>query len=154
MEIILIDNVKNVGKLGEVVKVSGGYARNYLIPYGKAISASPANKEAFEKRRAELEKQAETRLLEAQKRAESLQGLSLVHEAMASDEGKLYGSVHLHEIAGLIKAQGHEVARSEVLIGQPIREVGTYTIKLQLHPDVSADLSLTVQPPVTTATDA
>lgn len=153
MEIILIDNVKNVGKLGEVAKVSGGYARNYLIPYGKAIPATSANLEVFEKKRSELEKKSQERLLEAQKRAENLEGLSLVHEAMASDEGKLYGSVPVQEIAQLIQSAGFEVARSKILIGQPIREVGTYDIKLQIHPEVCVSIHLKVQAPVT-STDA
>ena len=145
MEIILIESIKNVGKLGEVANVANGYARNFLIPYGKAVPATKANLAVFENKRAELERKAQERFAHAEKRAASFNELSLTLEAMASDEGKLYGSVHVHEIANLFKENGHEISRSEILLGQPIRELGTYPVKLQLHPDVTAEATVTIQ---------
>jgi large subunit ribosomal protein L9 len=144
MEIILIENIKNVGKLGDVATVAGGYARNYLIPYGKAVPATKDNLQFFENKRAELEAKAADRLSQAQKRAESFTGMVLSIEALASDEGKLYGSVHVHEVVAHLKEKGLSVNRSEILMGQPIRDLGTYPIKLQLHPDVLVDLTLEV----------
>jgi large subunit ribosomal protein L9 len=144
MEIILIESVKNVGKLGDVAKVAGGFARNYLIPYGKAVPATKENLEFFENKRAELEAKAADRLTQAQKRSESFTDMTLTIQALASDEGKLYGSVHVHEVVAQLKEQGHSIIRSEVLMGQPIRDLGTYPIKLQLHPDVLVDLTLEV----------
>ena len=145
MEIILIENVKNVGKLGQVAKVSSGYARNFLIPYGKAVPATKSNLEVFEKKREELEHKAQERLSNAEKRAEAMKELTLTLEAMASDEGKLYGSVHVHELAKLFKENGHEISRSEILLGNPIRELGSYSVKLQLHPDVTATVTVNIQ---------
>lgn len=144
MEIILIENIKNVGKLGDITKVAAGYARNFLIPYGKAVPATEANKAVFENKRAELEKKAQDKLAFAEKRAEQIKDLVLNIEALASDEGKLYGSIHVHEVANLFKAKGFDVVRSEILMGQPIRELGAYNFKLQLHPDVVVDANLEV----------
>ena len=145
MEIILIENIKNVGKLGEVARVAAGYARNFLIPYGKAVPATKANLEIFEKKKEELVKKAQERLAQAEKRAEQFKDLTIDHQALASDEGKLYGSVHIHEVTTLLKEKGFEVIRSEILMGQPIRELGSYTFKLQLHPDVVVDVTLNIE---------
>jgi len=106
MEVILLEKIRNVGNLGEKVDVRPGYGRNYLIPYGKALPATKENVVAFEARRAELEKAAAEKLVAAQARADKLTGLEITLSAQAADEGKLYGSINVREVADAITAQG------------------------------------------------
>ncbi|GAB4392254.1 MAG: 50S ribosomal protein L9 [Gammaproteobacteria bacterium] len=146
MEIILQTNVPNLGKLGQVVKVKAGYARNFLIPMGKAVAATKANMTVFEQQRAELERQAEEELKVAQQRADVINKLGPVKVTVqASDEGKLYGSVGTHEIVDAIKAAGVEIAKREVLLPNGvIRETGEYEVDLALHSDVKVAINLHV----------
>lgn len=144
MEVILIESVKNVGKLGDVAKVAGGYARNFLIPYQKAVLATDQNRKIFEKKRAELEAKAQERLQDAQKRSEKFDGIKVTIEALASDEGKLYGSIQILDVVHALARQDLTVNRSEVMLGQTIRDLGTYNCKLQFHPDVIVDLVLDI----------
>lgn len=145
MEVILLEKVANLGSLGDKVKVKAGYGRNFLVPYGKAVPATEENLKAFEERRAELEKTAAERLASAQARAEQLNGASFTISSKAGDEGKLFGSIGVRDIADAISATGTEVEKSEVRLPEgPIRAVGEYDIELQLHSDVTAEVKLTV----------
>ena len=145
MEIILLEKIHNLGDLGDHVKVRSGYGRNYLIPYGKAVPATKANIEEFEQRRAELEKAAAERLAAAQKRGEKLQDKAVTVAAKAGEEGKLFGSIGVRDIADAVTADGVEVEKSEVLLPEgPIRATGEYQIGLQLHSDVTVQINLSI----------
>ncbi len=146
MEVILLDKVANLGNLGDQVKVRPGYGRNYLIPNGKAVMATPDNKAYFEKRRAELEKAAAQALAAAEARAEKINGAAVEIARKAGEEGKLFGSVGTEDIAAAVAAAtGTEVAKQEVLLPKGVlRNVGEYEIELQLHADVTAAVKVVV----------
>lgn len=145
MEVILLENVNNLGSLGDKVNVRPGYGRNFLIPQGKAVSATEENVAAFEARRAELEKAAAEALAAAQARADKLEGLSVTIPQKAGDEGKLFGSVGTQDIADACVAAGVEVAKSEVRMPTgAIREVGEFDIDIQLHGDVTATVKVVI----------
>ena len=148
MEVILLEKIKNLGDLGDRVKVRPGYGRNYLIPQGKAVPATPENIKRFEERRAELERQAAEARAAAEARREKLEGLEVTIPARAGQEGKLFGSVGTQDIAEAVTAAaGIEVERREVLMPEgPIRQTGEYEIELQLHSDVSAIVRIVVVP--------
>jgi large subunit ribosomal protein L9 len=146
MEVILLQKVDNVGGIGDLVRVKSGYARNYLIPQGKATLATPENKAKFESRRAELEAKAAAELAAAQARAKKLEGLVLKMEMQAGAEGKLFGSVGTVDIAEAIGKQGIEVERSEVRLPDgPLRSVGEHEITLHLHTDVNVNLTVVIE---------
>ncbi len=138
MQVILLENVRNLGKLGEEVTVKNGYGRNYLVPKGIAARSTKANREAFEVRREELERAAAAKLKTAADRGASLHEASITIAARASDEGRLYGSIGTREIAEALTAKtGVELTQSEVLLPVgALREVGEYEVELQLHTDV------------------
>ena len=145
MEVILLEKVANLGSLGDKVKVKSGYGRNFLLPYGKAVAATADNLKAFEERRAELEKAAADKLAAAQSRAEALEGQSFTISSKAGDEGKLFDSIGVRDIADAITAGGTEVEKSEVRLPEgPIRVTGEYEIELQLHTDVTVTVQLAV----------
>jgi large subunit ribosomal protein L9 len=145
MNVILLERLANLGDLGEEVNVKAGFARNYLIPQGKAVRASEANRSVFEGRRAELERAADELLGEAQDRAEKLKELVLTYVAKAGEEGKLYGSVGTKDIADLVTEQAIEVAKSEVRLPEGvIRSIGEFDVDLQLHSDVTVSIKLNV----------
>ena len=146
MEVILLEKVRNLGALGETVKVRSGYGRNYLIPNGLAVMATKDNIAKFEARRAELEQKAAENLAKAQARAEKLAALGTVTiGANAGDEGKMFGSVGTSDIADAITAAGVEVARSEVKMPEgAIRMLGEYDIDVQLHGDVVQTVKLQI----------
>jgi large subunit ribosomal protein L9 len=146
MEIILLEKVDNVGGIGDKVRVRSGYARNYLIPQGKATLATPANIAKFEARRAELEAKAAGELAEAQARAKKLEGVVLRIAMPAGSEGKLFGSVGTVDIAEAIGKLGVEVERSEVRLPDgPIRVAGEHTIELHLHTDVNVEMQVVIE---------
>lgn len=145
MEIILMEKVVNLGNLGDVVKVKDGYARNFLIPQGKAKRATKANMEAFAARKAELERVAAEKLTAAQARAEKLNGFELTIARKAGVDGRLFGSVTNVDIAEALQAQGFDVARSEVRMPEgPFKAVGEYELSLALHSDVEAQIKVSV----------
>lgn len=145
MEIILMEKVVNLGNLGDVVKVKDGYARNFLIPQGKAKRATKANMEAFAARKAELERVAAEKLAAAQARAEKLNGFELTISRKAGVDGRLFGSVTNVDIAEALQAQGFDVARSEVRMPEgPFKAVGEYELTLALHSDVEAQIKVSV----------
>jgi large subunit ribosomal protein L9 len=145
MQVILMEKVVNLGNLGDVVKVKDGYARNFLIPGGHAKRATETNIAEFETRRAELEKEQAARLAAAQERAEKLEGLMIQITQKAGVDGRLFGSVGNADIAEALKAQGHEVAKSEVRLPEgPFKMIGDYPIVLSLHTDVLANITVSV----------
>lgn len=146
MEVILLKKVENLGALGHVVSVRPGYARNYLIPQGKAKMATKANMEAFEARRAELEAEAEAALAAAQARRDQLAEMVLTVKAVAGNEGKLFGSVSNIEIADAIRAAGVEVERREIRMPEgAIRHLGEFEVGLHLHTEVNATIKVIVE---------
>lgn len=148
MEVILLEKTRNLGNLGDKVRVRAGYGRNFLIPQGKAVPATEVNIKHFEARRAELEKQAGDKLAEAQARAARLAEIATVTvPAKAGDEGKLFGSVGTRDIADVITAVGLAVTKADVLMPNGvIRSIGDYDITLQLHSDVAVTLKVSVVP--------
>ncbi len=145
MEIILLQKVDNVGGIGDLVRVKSGYARNYLIPQGKATLATPENKAKFELRRAELEAKAAAELAAAQARAKKLEGLVLNIEMQAGTEGKLFGSVGTVDIAEEIGKRGIEIERSEIRLHDgPLRLVGDHQVELHLHTDVNVEIKVVI----------
>lgn len=145
MQIILMEKVLNLGQLGDVVKVKQGYARNFLIPQGKAKRATDANIKEFEGRRAELEKVAGEKLAAAQARAEKLEGITVQIPAKAGVDGRLFGSVTTSDVAEALTKQGVEVKKFEVLLPNgPMKHVGDFPITLHLHTDVNANITVSV----------
>ncbi len=145
MDVILLEKIDRLGALGDVVKVKPGYARNFLLPTGKAKVATPDNIKELEERRAELEAKAAEMLATAQTRKEKLDGLAVSITSKSGTEGKLFGSVGTADIADAINAAGVEVEKKEVRMPTgPIRIAGDYDIELHLHTDVDAVIKLTV----------
>ena len=146
MEVILLENVRNLGPFGSKVKVAAGYGRNFLIPQGKALPATQENLMNFEAQRAELAKKAEDRLVGAQQRGTELEGFVLEIEARASDEGRLYGSIGVAEIIEHFKKASHELIKQEVCLPNgPLKEIGEHQIQLQLHSEVVVDITVQIQ---------
>jgi large subunit ribosomal protein L9 len=147
MELILLQKVTNLGGLGDKVTVKPGYGRNFLVPQGKAVPATPANIEAFEQRRAEYEAKAKAFLDGAEGRKARLEGQSVTIAANASTEGKLFGSVGPRDIAEAFTAAGYELNKSEVVMGEgPIRKTGEFDVLIHLHADVELTVNVTVVP--------
>lgn len=145
MNVILLEKVQNLGKLGDRISVKSGYARNYLLPKGKAVLATPQNVAVFEQRRAELEKAEAAILAKAQARREAVNGKAITIGVKAGDEGKLFGSVGTADIAEAAVSAGIELARNEVrLPGGPFRHIGSYEVEIHLHPDVDASIMVNV----------
>ena len=146
MQVILLEKVKNLGDLGEEVKVRSGYGRNFLLPQGKALPATDANRKVFESRKAELVKKANDSINAAKIRAEKLAGKTLTIKALASEEGKLYGSVGPAEIVHAAEALGLDVEKSEIdMVTGPIRTTGTYEVGVRLHSEVETSLTIVVE---------
>ena len=145
MQVILLEKVVNLGELGSVVKVKDGYARNYLIPQGKAKRATAENLKVFEARRAELEKVQAAALAQVQERATKLEGLKLEITQKAGVDGRLFGSVTNYDIVEALEKLGHEVERSQVRMPQgPLKQVGDYPLSIVLHTDVTATITVSV----------
>lgn len=145
MQVILLEKVVNLGALGDIVKVRDGYARNYLIPTGRARRATEAAKAEFEARRAELERVAAARLEEARAAGEKLAGSSIKLTQKAGVDGRLFGSVTNHDIAEELNKLGHKLLKSQIRMPNgPIKHVGDSTVSIVLHTDVVVDLTVTV----------
>ncbi|MEO5700283.1 MAG: 50S ribosomal protein L9 [Casimicrobiaceae bacterium] len=146
MQIILLEKLVNVGNLGDVVKVKDGYARNFLIPQGKAKRATPDNIKAIEARRAELEKAAGAKLEAAQAQAAKMEGTTITIKQKAGVDGRLFGSVTNADIAEALKAQGFEVEKSAVQMPNgPLKHIGDHPLVVNLHTDAHANVTVTVQ---------
>lgn len=145
MQVILLEKLANLGQLGDVVKVKDGYGRNYLIPQKKAKRATEANLAEFQAKRAELEKAQAKILAQALARAEKLNGMTVQIAQKAGVDGRLFGSVTTSDISEALKAQGLEVAKSEVrLPNGPLKQVGDFPVDLSLHTDVNATITVSV----------
>lgn len=145
MEVILLERVKKLGDLGDTVKVKPGYGRNFLLPQGKALPATEANRKVFEARKADLIKKAGDSLNAAKARAEKLAGKTITVAARSAEEGKLYGSVGPADIVRAAAAQGIEIEKSEIdLVSGAIRQTGSYDIAVRLHTEVETSLTVVV----------
>ncbi len=145
MNVILLDNIENLGGIGDLVSVKAGYGRNYLLPQGKAALATNDNIADFEKRRVELEKAAAEDLIAARSREELIQGMELVITANVGAEGKLFGSVGPIDIAEAFSKVGVEAARSEIRMPEgPIHEVGEFVIGVHLHSEINVEVTVKV----------
>ena len=144
MQVILLERVAKLGQMGEVVKVKDGFARNFLLPQGKALRASDANIAAFEARKAELATRNDESRAEAQQIAETLDGKSFVIIRSASDAGALYGSVTPRDVADAAGAEGFAVERRAVVLAAPIKDLGLHEVTIHLHPEVEVKVTLNV----------
>lgn len=146
MQVLLLEKVQNLGDLGDEVSVKNGYARNYLLPQRKALRATDENREVFEARRKDLEAAALEKLQGAERRAAQLEDFNVTILARAGDGSRLYGSVGIMEIARTLNELGIEVHKSEVLLNEPIRELGEYEVNIQVHADIIKTITVYVQP--------
>jgi large subunit ribosomal protein L9 len=144
MEVILLERIEKLGQMGEVVKVKPGFARNYLLPQKKALRASKDNLTYFETQRAQLEALNLNRRSDAEAVAAKMDGVKVVIVRQAGESGQLYGSVSARDLADAIKAAGYTVERRQINLDQPIKTLGTYAVKVSLHPEVSVTASVTV----------
>ncbi len=144
MDVILLERIGKLGQMGDVVRVKDGYARNFLLPRGKALRATADNKSKFEGMKADLTTRSLEAKGEAGKLAAKVDGKTYVVIRQASETGQLFGSVSTRDIAGLISAEGAEVSRSYVVLNAPIKSIGQYKVPLALHPDVEVSITITV----------
>ncbi len=144
VELILLQRVEKLGQMGELVKVKPGYARNYLLPQAKAVRATKANKERFERERAQLETQNLKRREEAERVAERVTGLAVTLIRQASESGALYGSVSSRDIAEASTEAGLSIGRNQVLLIHPIKTLGISTVRVELHPEVHIGVKVNV----------
>lgn len=146
MEVILLEKIKKLGDLGDTVKVKPGFGRNFLLPQGKALAATEANRKVFEVRKAELVKKASESINAAKIRAEAVAGKTLTIKALAAEEGKLYGSVGPAEIVDAAEAAGLTLRKSEIdMVTGPIRAVGSYSVAVRFHTEVETSLTVVVE---------
>ena len=144
MEVILLERVGRLGTVGDVVKVKNGYGRNYLLPQKKAMRATPESKAIFEAKRHEIEANNESSRKEAEKHAKKLENVSVTLVRQASEDGKLYGSVTVRDIAEGLEAQGHGIERKQLQLSANLKNTGTYHFKVVLHPEVILSLPLNI----------
>ena len=144
MEVILLERISRLGQMGETVKVKDGFARNFLLPQGKALRANEANKKKFEGQRAQLEARNLERKSEASQIAEKLDGKSFIVVRSAGETGQLYGSVSTRDIADLLIAEGFTVNRNQIELNQPIKTIGVSNVAIALHPEVEVTVTLNV----------
>ena len=144
MNIILTERINNLGKLGEVVKVKAGYARNYLLPQGKAIRATKENLKVFEKERSQREADNMKNIQEAESLSKKVKGLSIVILRSASETGQLYGSVSNRDISRLVTDNGFPISYKQVILNKTIKELGIHFIEITLHPEVNVEIKLNV----------
>jgi large subunit ribosomal protein L9 len=144
MEVILLERVSRLGQMGETVKVKDGFARNFLLPQGKALRANENNRKKFEGQRVQLETRNLERRTEAQAIADKLDGKSFIAVRSAGETGQLYGSVSTRDIADLLTAEGFSVNRNQIELNQPIKTIGVTNVAIALHPEVEVTISLNI----------
>ena len=144
MEIILLERIEKLGAIGDVVNVKNGYARNFLLPNGKALRANESNRKVFEKNRARIESQNAERRGAAEKDATGIEGTTVQLIRQASNTGQLYGSVSARDLAELLEAEGHKIARNQIVLDRPIKAIGMHEVKIALHPEVSVTVHVNV----------
>ncbi|MGA3309034.1 MAG: 50S ribosomal protein L9 [Xanthobacteraceae bacterium] len=144
MEVILLERVPRLGQMGEVVRVKDGFARNFLLPRGKALRATAENRTRFETMKSELEARSLTLKGEAGQVAEKLDGKSFTVLRQASEAGQLFGSVSPRDIVGLITAAGFNVSRNQIALNAPIKTIGRHSVPLSLHPEIETSITVIV----------
>jgi large subunit ribosomal protein L9 len=144
MDVILLERVENLGQMGEVVTVKNGFARNYLLPQGKALRATKTNRERFERERVALEAANAEKRTEAEKTVRKIDGTSWTVIRQASDTLQLYGSVTARDVAQLLTGAGHPVTRQQVQLDATIKELGIYPVRIRLHPEATAEITLNI----------
>jgi len=145
MDVILLEKIRRLGDMGETVKVKPGYGRNFLLPQGKALPATDANRAVFEARKTELTKRAAESVNAAKIRAEKIAGQVLNIKVLASEEGKLYGSVNVSEVLDAANEAGLDIERNEIVMPTPIREIGRFDIAISLHSEVETSNTVVVE---------
>ena len=144
MEVILLERIEKLGTIGDVVKVKNGYARNFLLPRGKALRANESNRKVFEANREKIEANNAERRTAAQKDAGTIDGVTIQLIRQASNTGQLYGSVSARDLAEALEAQGHKVAKNQIVLDRPIKAIGMQDVKIALHPEVSVNIRVNV----------
>jgi large subunit ribosomal protein L9 len=144
MEVILLERIEKLGAIGDVVKVKNGYARNFLLPNNKALRANEANRKVFESNREKIESQNAERRSAAQQDSKGLEGVTVLLIRQASNVGQLYGSVSARDLAEALEAQGHKVARNQIVLDRPIKAIGLQDVRVALHPEVSVTIHVNV----------
>jgi large subunit ribosomal protein L9 len=144
MQVILLERIEKLGTIGDEVKVKDGFARNFLLPNGKALRANAANRKVFESNRARIESTNAERRSGAEKDAKTIDGVTVQLIRQASSTGQLYGSVSARDLAELLEAQGHKVAKNQIVLNRPIKAIGLQEVKLALHPEVSVTIKVNV----------
>ncbi|HEX8842069.1 MAG TPA: 50S ribosomal protein L9 [Sphingomicrobium sp.] len=144
MEVILLERVEKLGAIGDVVKVKDGFARNYLLPRKKALRANEANRKVFEANRAKIEEENASRRSDAEKASKGVEGKTVQLIRQASNVGHLYGSVSARDIAEALEGVGAKVAKSQVVLDRPIKEIGVHEVKIALHPEVAVTVKVNV----------
>ena len=144
MDVILLERVEKLGAIGDVVTVKDGFARNFLLPNKKALRANDANKKVFEGNRARIEADNASRRGDAEKEAKTYEGAAVTLIRQSSNTGQLYGSVAVRDLVEALEAEGHKVAKAAVVLDKPIKAIGVYTVKVQLHPEVAVNVKVNV----------
>jgi large subunit ribosomal protein L9 len=144
MDVILLERIEKLGSIGDVVKVKNGYARNFLLPRGKALRANDSNRKVFEANRAQIEAQNEERRGAAQTEASKVDGAKIQLIRQASNAGQLYGSVSARDLAEALEAQGHKIAKNQIVLDRPIKAIGVQEVKIALHPEVAVTIIVNV----------
>lgn len=144
MEVILLERIEKLGAIGDVVTVKNGFARNFLLPNGKALRANESNRKVFEANRERIEAQNAERRAAAEKESKGIDGVSIQLIRQASNVGQLYGSVTARDLAEALEAQGHKVAKNQIVLDKPIKTLGLQDVKVALHPEVSVTVKVNV----------
>jgi large subunit ribosomal protein L9 len=144
MDVILLERIEKLGAIGDVVKVKNGYARNFLLPNGKALRANDSNKKVFEANRERIEAQNAERRSAAEKESKTIDGTTVQLIRQASNTGQLYGSVSARDLAELLEAEGHKLAKNQIVLDRPIKAIGMQDVKIALHPEVSVTIHVNV----------
>ena len=144
MDVILLERIEKLGSIGDVVKVKNGYARNFLLPNGKALRANEANRKVFETNRATIEAQNDERRAAAVEDSKKVDGAKIQLIRQASNAGQLYGSVSARDLSEALEAQGHKVAKNQIVLDKPIKAIGVYEVKVALHPEVAVAVKVNV----------
>lgn len=144
MDVILLERIEKLGTIGDVVKVKNGYARNFLLPRGKALRANDSNRKVFEANREKIEATNAERRTEAEKDAKKVDGLKLQLIRQASNTGQLYGSVSARDLAEALEAEGHKIAKNQIVLDKPIKAIGLTDVKIALHPEVAVTIQVNV----------
>jgi large subunit ribosomal protein L9 len=144
MDVILLERIEKLGAIGDVVKVKNGFARNFLLPNGKALRANEANRKVFEANREKIEAQNAERRGAAEKDSKKVEGATIQLIRQASNTGQLYGSVSARDLAEALEAQGHKVAKNQIVLDRPIKAIGMQDVKVALHPEVSVTIHVNV----------